>query len=224
MSHVFNAKGGMRAAMKRTWPLLLLSALSAMAQTPPPATCFSQCQAPSATLAANPPPVQACLIRCRAGAEFAAASQRDPHSAYAGQGMPVGRQPPPQVASPALPVGGEQWGAIYAAAPPGHALGISHGMTDRSMVHTRAQTACRASGQAGCRMLTEFNSGCGAAAQALRARGMMITADASTYRVAFVTAANGTSRADAQARALEGCRAREPTARCRIVAAACVAP
>ncbi len=215
----------MVSMVKRTLTLLmLLCASPALAETRPPAACFSQCQARSAMVAANPPPVQACLIRCRAGAEYAAASRRGPRSAQPGQGIPVGRQPLLPVSLPAAPVGTARWGAIYAAAPPGHALGISHGMTDRTMVHTRAEIACRAFGQAGCRVLTEFSTGCGAAAQARRATGMMITADASTFRVAYVTAATGATRAEAEARAVAQCRAREPAASCRVVAAACVGP
>lgn len=191
--------------------LLLLTAGSALAQGQPPAACFASCGATSGAVAGNPPQVQACLIRCRATAEFNAANRRGPQST--GRGVPV--------AVPAMATG--RWGAIYAAPPPAVAVGISHGGGDRTMVHVRAENECRARGQTGCRLLTEFSSGCGAAAQATRAVGLVQTTDSATSRVSFIASGTGASRADAERSAISMCSNREPTASCRIVASACVA-
>ena len=198
----------------RLWTFfLLLSIGGALAQGQPPAACFASCAATSGSVAGNAPPVQACLIRCRAAAEFNAGSRRGPQST--GRGIPMAAQP--------VAVSAARWGAIYAAPPPAVAVGISHGGGDRTMVHVRAENECRARGQIGCRLLTEFSSGCGAAAQATRAVGLVQTSDSSTSRVSFVAAATGSSRADAERSAISMCSSREPTANCRIVASACVA-
>lgn len=197
----------------RSWlAVWLLMAGVAMAQGQPPAACFAQCGAVSGSVAGNPAPTQVCLIRCRAAAEFNASSRRGPQAA--GRGVPV--SVPTSVAS-------GRWGAIYAATPPAVAIGISHGSADRTMVHVRAESECRARGHAGCRLLTEFNSGCGAAAQATRAVGLVQTADSSTSRVSFIAAGTGASRMDAERSAISLCSSREPSAACRIVASACVA-
>ena len=192
--------------------ILLLAAGPALAQGQPPAACFAQCAAVSASVAGNPPQLQACLIRCRAAAEFNASNRRGPQAA--GRGMPV---PVPQAAN------ASRWGAIYAAAPPAVAVGVSHGAADRTMVHVRAESECRARGQSNCRLLTEFSSGCGAAAQATRTLGLIATGDSSTTRVSFIAGGTGPNRAEAERSAISMCSSREPTAQCRIVASACVA-
>ena len=199
--------------MKSWLPLLLLAVGPALAQGQPPAACFASCGAISGAVAGNAPTVQACLIRCRAGAEFLAANRRGPQST--GRGVAVAPQPITRTAG--------RWAAIYAAPPPSVAVGISHGGGDRTMVHVRAENDCRARGQTGCRLLTEFNAGCGAAAQATRAIGLMQTTDSSTSRVSFIAAGTGASRADAERSAISVCNSREPTASCRIVASACLA-
>jgi len=198
--------------MKRFLTWFLLVAGPALAQGQPPAACFASCGATSGAVAGNAPQVQACLIRCRAAAEFNAQNRRGPQSA--GRGVPVAQ---PAAMSQA------RWGAIYAAPPPAVAIGISHGGADRTMVHVRAENECRARGQTGCRLLTEFSAGCGAAAQATRVLGLVQTADSSTSRVSFIAAGTGSSRADAERSAISMCSSREPSANCRIVASACVA-
>ena len=192
--------------------VMMLAAGCALAQGQPPAACFASCGATSGAVAGNAPQVQACLIRCRAAAEFNSANRRGPQAA--GRGVPV--------AQPAA-ISSARWGAIYAAPPPAVAVGMSHGSGDRTMVHVRAENECRARGQAGCRLLTEFSSGCGAAAQATRTLGVVQTADNSTSRVSFIAAGTGASRADAERSAISMCSSREPSASCRIVASACVA-
>jgi hypothetical protein len=197
--------------MKFWLSLMLLAVGPALAQSQPPAACFASCGATSGAVAGNPAHIQACLIRCRAAAEFNAGSRRGPQAT--GRGVPV--------AQPATLAG--RWGAIYAAPPPSVAVGSSHGGADRTMVHVRAENECRARGQTGCRLLTEFSAGCGAAAQATRTVGLVQTTDISTSRVSFIAAGTGASRADAERSAISVCSSREPTASCRIVASACVA-
>lgn len=189
--------------------MALVVARPVMAQTPASAACLAQCQASSAVSAASLTPVRACLIRCRAGEEFSVANQN-------------GSRASSQNAPPIAPARMAHWGAIYAAAPPGLAVGISQGRADRMMVHAQAEIACRSQGRTGCSLLTEFSTGCGVAAHALRATGLVITAHASTFRVTYVTAATGTTRADAEARALRQCRDREPSASCRVAAHVCI--
>lgn len=198
--------------MNRWVFLMLLACAPALAQGQPPAACFASCAATSGAVAGNAPQVQACLIRCRAAAEFNAGNRRGPQAA--GRGVPVA-QP--------VAVSAARWGAIYAAPPPAIAVGISHGGGDRTMVHVRAENECRARGQTGCRLLTEFSSGCGAAAQATRAVGLVQTADSSTSRVSFIASGTGSSRVDAERSAISMCSSREPTANCRIVVSACLA-
>ena len=196
----------------RLWLSFILLAIGpALAQGQPPAVCFQSCGATSGAVAGNPPPVQACLIRCRAAAEFNASNRRGPQAA--GRGVAVAQ---PAVAS------SSRWGAIYAAPPPAVAVGVSHGSVDRTMVHVRAESECRARGQTGCRLLAEFSAGCGAAAQAVRAVGLVQTTDIATSRVSFIAAGTGASRVDAERSAISTCSSREPTANCRIVASACV--
>lgn len=190
--------------------MLLAMMGAALAQGQPPAACLSSCGA--LTAAGNPPAVQACLIRCRAAAEFSAGNRRGPQST--GRGVPVAQ---------VSPVAQGRWGAIYAAPPPSVAVGISHGAGDRTMVHVRAESECRARGRTDCRLLTEFSNGCGAAAQATRAVGLVQTTDSSTSRVSFIAAGTGANRADAERSAISVCSSREPTANCRIVASACLA-
>ncbi len=239
----------------RVWLMLFtLGGGAAMASGAPPAMCFSQCGAPSLSLAANPPAIQACLIRCRAGAEFSAANRRGPQVAMRGIAAPPsasaasrpGAAVPPAArmasagaamataaagasamaaagAGTARPQGSQRWVAIYTAAPPATAFGVSQGLADRTMAHVRAETECRARGQVNCRLLTEFSNGCGAAAQATRVLGLLPTGDSSTQRVSFVAAGTGASRADAERSAVALCQSREPSATCRVVASACVA-
>jgi hypothetical protein len=123
----------------------------------------------------------------------------------------------------AAPPSGQRWAAIYAAAPPATAVGVSQGLADRTMVHVRAETECRARGQSNCRLLTEFSAGCGAAAQATRVLGLLPTGDSSTQRVSFIAAGTGANRADAERSAVSLCNSRDPSATCRVVASACVA-
>ena len=202
------------------WLMLLVSG-AALAQGgmagAPPAMCFAQCNA-APVMTANPPAVQACLIRCRAGAEFNASSRRGPQAA--GRGVAVASVAP-AASHGAAPA--SRWGAIYAAAPPAVAVGVSQGSTDRTMVHVRAENECRARGRSDCRLLTEFSSGCGAAAHATRVIGLLATSDTSTQRVSFIAAGTGASRADAERSAISVCNSRDPTATCRIVATACAA-
>lgn len=192
------------------WIILAIGPVFAQGQ--PPAACFASCGATSGAVAGNATPVQACLIRCRAAAEFNTGNRRGPQAA--GRGVPV--------AMPAA-AASSRWGAIYAAPPPAVAVGVSHGAGDRTMIHVRAENECRARGQTGCRLLTEFSAGCGAAAQATRAIGLVQTTDAATSRVSFIAAGTGASRADAERSAISVCSSRDPTANCRIVASACVA-
>jgi hypothetical protein len=123
----------------------------------------------------------------------------------------------------APPSGAMRWGAIYAAQPPATAVGVSQGASDRTMVHVRAESECRARGQSQCRLLTEFSSGCGAAAQAIRSLGLLPTGDSSTERVSFIAPGTGANRADAERAALSLCNGRDPTAACRVVASVCLA-
>ena len=198
--------------MKLWLILMILAVAPAWGQGQPPAACFASCGATSGTVAGNATQVQACLIRCRAAAEFNAGNRRGPQAA--GRGVPVAQSAATSSA---------RWGAIYAATPPAVAVGISHGGGDRTMVHVRAENECRARGQSNCRLLTEFSSGCGAAAQAVRAVGLVQTTDIATSRASFIAAGTGASRADAERSAISTCSSREPTANCRIVASACVA-
>jgi hypothetical protein len=195
---------------------------AAWAQGAPPAACFQQCAAPSMSLAANPAPVQACLVRCRAARDFSAQQHRpsgrpqqiasaNPYSS--GRGTPVAAPAQASVAN---------WGAIYAALPPTAAVGISSGARDRGMVHVQAESQCRASAHGDCRLLTEFSSGCGAAAQAVRSLSVVPSAHPSTFRVTYVASGTGANRADAERAALANCSSRDPVASCRIVTAACV--
>ncbi len=197
------------------WLMLLVSG-AALAQGAPPPMCLAQCGAASVT-AANPPSVQACLIRCRAGAEFNASNRRGPQASGRGVAVAAGG------AVPVAATNATRWGAIYAAAPPAVAVGVSQGSADRTMVHVRAESECRARGRADCRLLTEFSSGCGAAAHATRVVGLIATADSSTTRVSFIAAGTGANRAEAERSAISLCNSRDPSATCRIVATACVA-
>lgn len=216
----------MRLIRRISLPLGLATGLvsglgTAWAQGAPPAACFRQCAAPSMSLAANPAPVQACVIRCRAARDFSAQQRpsgrpqqiasANPYSS--GRGTPVAAPAQASVAN---------WGAIYAALPPTAAVGISSGARDRGMVHVQAENQCRASAHGDCRLLTEFSSGCGAAAQAVRSLSVVPSAHPSTFRVTYVASGTGANRADAERAALANCSSRDPVANCRIVTAACV--
>jgi hypothetical protein len=193
------------------------------AQGAPPVACFQQCGAPFRTLQANPPAMQACLIRCRAASEFSAQQNQRPLRGQAtrpaatpyssGRGTPVATGP--TAGTPA------QWGAIYAATPPAAAVSIVAGR-ERNLAHTQADSQCRATARGDCRLLTEFSSGCGAAAQAVRSLSIVPSNHPSTYRVIYVAAGTGPSRSDAERAAVANCSSRDPEATCRVVSTACI--
>ena len=154
----------------------------AQAQGNPPAACFQQCSAPFRSLQANPPGVQACLIRCRAASEFSAQQNqrplRGPVTRAAANPYSSGRGTP--VAAGTVPGTPARWGAIYAALPPTAAVGIVAGQRDRNTAHTQAESQCRTTARGDCRLLTEFSSGCGSAAQAVRSLSIVPSSHPST--------------------------------------------
>ncbi|RVT92048.1 DUF4189 domain-containing protein [Rhodovarius crocodyli] len=204
--------------------LAIITAGAAQAQGNPPAACFQQCAAPARSLQANPPPVQACLIRCRAASEFSAQQNqrplRGPVTRAASNPYSSGRGIP--VAASALPATAGQWGAIYAALPPTAAVGIVAGPRDRNIAHTQAESQCRTTARGDCRLLTEFSSGCGSAAQAVRSMSIVPSNHPSTYRVTYVASGTGPSRSDAERAAVASCNSRDPQATCRVVSTACI--
>lgn len=188
-------------------PLFLLAAGPAMASSPA-ARCAGECAAQS-----NP---AACMVRCRAAQDFFEQQRQ----AMSHSGMPrAGAQ---RVAAAAPPARNQRWGAIYAALPPSPAVGVNEGALGRDIVHARAEGSCRAQARGDCRLLTEFSSGCGAAAQATRLVGVVQTHDPSVNRVTFIAGATAPTRAEAERAALSQCAARDRSATCRVVAALCL--
>ncbi len=178
----------------------------------PAAMCAGECAAQSNQAA--------CMIRCRAAHDFL--NQQRHAMVNSGMPRPAAQQRVASGPVSAQPPRGQRWGAIYAALPPTPAIGTNEGAVGRDIVHARAEGACRAQARGDCRLLTEFNSGCGAAAQATRLIAVVQTHDPSVNRVTFVTAANGPTRADAERAALAQCNGRDRSASCRVVAALCV--
>jgi len=196
-------------------PLFLLASGPAMASSPA-ARCAGECASQS-----NP---AACMVRCRAAQDFFEQQRQ----AMVHSGMPrAGGQRAAdhgaqRAAAPAAR--NQRWGAIYAALPPTPAVGVNEGMLGRDIVHARAEGSCRAQARGDCRLLTEFSSGCGAAAQATRLVGVVQTHDPSVNRVTFIAGATAPTRAEAERAALAQCAARDRSASCRVVAALCLGP
>jgi hypothetical protein len=113
-------------------------------------------------------------------------------------------------------------GAIYLAAPPNGAYGMSLGMADRLAAHGQAELACQARGGGrSCRAALAFTERCAAIAHAQRNAGLVRTAYPGSFTVSFATAGAGDSVEAAERQALDACRPRDPTARCDVVASRC---
>lgn len=113
-------------------------------------------------------------------------------------------------------------GAIYLAAPPNGAYGMSLGMADRLAAHGQAELACQARGGGrSCRAALAFTERCAAIAHAQRNTGLVRTAYPSSFTVSFATAGAGDSVEAAERQALDACRPRDRTARCEVVASRC---
>jgi hypothetical protein len=189
--------------------LFLLFSGAAWASSPA-ALCAGECGSQS-----NP---AACMIRCRAAQDFL--QQQRQAMSHSGMPRPAAQR---VVAGPvSQPTRGQRWGAIYAALPPTAAVGTNEGALSRDIVHARAEGSCRAQARGDCRLLTEFSSGCGAAAQATRLIGVVQTHDPSVNRVTFIAGATAPTRAEAERAALTQCASRDRSATCRVVAALCV--
>ncbi len=113
-------------------------------------------------------------------------------------------------------------GAIYLAAPPNGAYGMSLGMADRLAAHGQAELGCQAGGGGrSCRVALAFAERCAAIAHARRNAGLVRTAHPGTFTVSFATAGAGDLVEAAERQALDACRPRDRTARCEVVASRC---
>jgi hypothetical protein len=124
---------------------------------------------------------------------------------------------------PAAQPPAQPWGAIYAAIPPSNAHAVVAGTGDRLLIHTRAESQCR-TGPRGdtCRMLAEFQTGCGALAQGGRDMRLFQFAPNPHLAVAFSAAGTGPTREAAERDAMDQCAMRDRGSVCRVVAWSCV--
>ncbi len=134
--------------------------------------------------------------------------------------------PPPEAPAaapgPAAAAGGfAGTGAIYVAVPPSPRYGMVLGQDDRMQAHRRAENACKGPEGVPCRLAMEFRERCGAVAQGVISRGMVMTDDPTTYQVLLATPGSGPNRLEAEHDALGDCRQRHRGATCRIVASDC---
>ncbi|MBY0337027.1 MAG: DUF4189 domain-containing protein [Acetobacteraceae bacterium] len=116
----------------------------------------------------------------------------------------------------------QPWGAIYAAVPPSNAHALVTGLGDRMLIHAQAETQCR-TGPRGdsCRMLAEFQTGCGALAQGGRDQRLFQFAPNPHLAVGFSAAGTGPTKDAAERDALANCTARDRGSVCRVVASGC---
>ncbi|MBO1075238.1 DUF4189 domain-containing protein [Roseomonas marmotae] len=192
--------------------LFLLASPPAGAAPAPPDSqhCQRQCGAVLPRRADHPREVQICLMRCQA-LEQSQAVTRKPQPRRPQASQPAGKPEEP---------GGAGHGAIYLAPAPLPDAGMSAGMADRNLAHAMAEQQCMARQGAPCRLALEFSDRCGAVAQGVVSKAMVLTADPSTFTVMAATAGAGATRAQAERSALSACRQRF-RGTCRIARSLC---
>ncbi|WP_131829625.1 DUF4189 domain-containing protein, partial [Teichococcus deserti] len=136
-----------------------------------------------------------------------------------GMPQPAPIPPPPDPTQSGAGFAGT--GAIYVAVPPSARYGLVLGQGDRMQAHRRAENACKGLEGVPCRLAMEFRERCGAVAQGVTSRSMVMTDDPSTYQVLLATPGSGPSQLEAEHDALADCRQRHRGATCRIVASEC---
>ncbi|MCQ4161097.1 DUF4189 domain-containing protein [Roseomonas sp. GC11] len=199
-------------------PLTLAAGPGTAAEPPPDSqACRGQCGATLPRRADNPQSVQTCLMRCQAlegRRNLPSLRPPPPPRANASRGVPPPGTPLPGAATTS------RVGAIYLAAPPSPRYGLVAGM-DRITAHRLAESQCKGTDGTPCRLGLEFQDRCGAVAQGVTPRGIMLTDDPSTYLVVLSTTGSGPTPADADREALADCRLRHRNAICRVVATRC---
>jgi hypothetical protein len=172
----------------------------------------------------RPAPFQACRIRCGAVADFnqprgAVTSQLRGEVTDQQRRAASGR---PAIVLPQMPAAPNGYSVVYAARSPSSSFGMVVGNTDRLAAYRIAEQLCASSG-AGCRMIGESTSMCGAVAQGIqRSRhALFITSDPSTFTVTSTSQGSAANRASAEQDAMAECASVDRQGTCRIVAAQC---
>lgn len=186
--------------------------------------CLGDCMSVMMSRAgAQPDAARICQVRCQAAGQFYNAQARGQQR----PGTPASPPPPPQmrrqgpIHQVAMPVAANH-GVIFVSRAPAAGFGLVTGERDRLAAHRVAEQNCRTNG-AGCRMLLEFTSACGAVAHGVRRSqyAIVMTSNPTTWVVSSASGGHGATREAAEAEAMADCRSRDPGATCRIVAATC---
>lgn len=190
--------------------------------------CRRQCGAHSPDRTQNPPSVQSCLMRCSAGERYMIRQHQRGTPEATGRGTaPRGASPALSTGTPAAPplpgaAPGSRTLAAYVATPPGRGIAISPPV-ERMAAHRGAETECsRQNNSNPCRLLTETQEHCLAVSEAIRATGLVVTANPSTYMIHYHGTGMGPDQASAEEAALRDCQGRRaPGVICRIAATRC---
>ncbi|WP_209378663.1 DUF4189 domain-containing protein [Pararoseomonas baculiformis] len=135
--------------------------------------------------------------------------------------MPGAAAASPPAAAAAQPSRGG-FGAIYVAAAPSRAYGLSVGVADRGSAHRSAESSCHGGVGNACRLAADFSARCAAVAHALRSNGAVVmTAHPSTYTVMAATIGTGATREDAEREARAACAQRGRGLVCQVTEARC---
>ncbi|WP_421989915.1 DUF4189 domain-containing protein [Roseococcus sp.] len=128
----------------------------------------------------------------------------------------------PAAVLPQMTAAPNGYGVVYAARAPSSGFGMVIGNSDRLAAYRIAEQRCAASG-AGCRMIGEFTSMCGAIAQGIQRspHALFMTSDPSTFTVTSTSQGSAASRSSAEQDAMAECASVDRQGTCRIVAAQC---
>lgn len=200
-------------------PALANPAASGRAATTMANACMGDCLSVMMSRSgAQPDAARICQVRCQAAGQFYQAQAR-------GQQRPAMPTPPQTrregpILQAAMPAASH--GVIFVSRAPSAGFGLITGERDRLAAHRVAEQNCRTNG-AGCRMLLEFTSACGAVAHGIRRSqyAIVMTSNPTTWVVSSASGGHGPTREAAEAEAMADCRSRDPGATCRVVAATC---